>query len=292
MIAENLLEQIGFSKQMQEEYEKARQIANPQIFAYAKDYMDDKLSMQEIDEELKVMDLKDMSIYTVYLLFILECTQWAKEKYIKNGRTEEQFVTAMKDITYKVKECEKRHGIFGTHTFLWYNSFFTLNRFAATRLQFNRSVSEKTIQLENYTVNPGDLIFNCHIPSAGPLTYDLRLKSYKELYDFYKDELKDGILVIHCNTWLLYPGYKEVFGENSNTVDFARDFEIYDVENLDTFPDAWRVFYKNFEGDTSVLPKETRLQKALVEYLDKTPDVHGKGIGVILFDGEKILTRK
>ena len=41
----------------------------------------------------------------------------------RNGRTEEQFVTTMKDITYKVKECEKRYGIFGTHTFLWYNSF-------------------------------------------------------------------------------------------------------------------------------------------------------------------------
>ena len=52
------------------------------------------------------------------------------------------------------------------------------------------------------------------------------------------------------------------------------------------------VFYRDFEGDTSVLPQETSLQKSFVKYLEETPKLHGTGSGILLFDGKKILTRK
>lgn len=292
MIAENLLEKIGFSAQMQAEYNKYRAIADQCLLDLANEYMDGKCTMAEAMEKLDTTEPKNMSIYTMYLIFVLECTDWLKQKYLANGRTEENFYTAMKDILYKTIECKKRYGVFGLHTFSWYGGFFSMYRFATTRLQFDKVTAEKDIVLDNYTVKQGDLVFNCHIPSAGPLTYDLRLKSYKELYEFYKDQLKDGILVIHCNTWLLYDGYDNVFGENSNTKDFKRDFEMYDNVKCDTFYDGWRIFYKDFDGDTSALPRETSMQRAFIKHLDENPSDFGAGCGVILFDGEKILTRK
>lgn len=292
MIAENLLEKIGFSTEMQNEYSKYRAVADRRIFECTAEYLNKKITMQEAKEKLDAMGIENMSMYTVYLLFVLECTDWLKEKYLQNGRTEEMFITAMRDILFKTIECEKRYGVFGIEAFTWYSGFFSMTRFATTRLQFDKSLwDEEPIKLSNYTIETGDLIFRCHIPSAGPLTYDLRLKSYKELYDFYKDELKDGILVIHCGSWLLYPKYlKNVYSETSNIFDFSKDFEMYEQLESETFADAWRVFYKNFDGDTSILPQETSLQKAFVKYLDNKP-TFGYGKGVILFDGEKILTR-
>ena len=292
MISVNLLEKIGFSSEMQKKYIKFHSIADKRIFDCAAEYMSKKITMPDAKEKLDTMGIENMSIYTVYLLFVLECTGWLKEKYLQNGRTEEMFITAMHDILFKTVECEKRYGVFGIEAFGWYNGFFTMTRFATTRLQFDKSIwDEEPIKLSNYTVESGDLVFRCHIPSAGPLTYEKRLASYKELYDFYKDELKDGILVIHCGSWLLYPEYlKKVYSETSNIVDFSKDFEMYEQMETDTFADAWRVFYKNFEGDTSILPQETSLQKSFVKYLDNSP-TFGYGKGVILFDGEKILTR-
>lgn len=293
MITENLLEKIGFSVEMQKEYKKLRAVADERIFECATEYLDKKITMPEAKEKLDAMGVENMSIYTVYLLFVLECTEWLKEKYLQNGRTEEMFITAMRDILFKTVECEKRYGVFGIEAFTWYNGFFSMTRFATTRLQFDKSTwDEEPIKLSNYTVETGDLIFRCHIPSDGPLTYEKRLASYKELYDFYKDELKDGILVIHCGSWLLYPEYlKKVYSGTSNIVDFSKDFEMYEQLESETFADAWRVFYKDFEGDTSILPQETSLQKSFVKYLDSNP-TFGYGKGVILFDGEKILTRK
>ncbi len=293
MIVKNLLKEIGFSAEMQENYHKYRAIADERIFECAKEFLNQKITLTEAKEKLDAMGIENMSMYTVYLLFVLESTDWLKNKYLQNGRNEEMYITAMRDILFKTIECEKRFGVFGIEAFTWYNGFFTLTRFATTRLQFDKAVwDEEAIKLSNYTVEPGDLIFRCHIPSDGPLTYEKRLASYKELYNFYKDELKDGLLVIHCGTWLFYPEYiKRVYKETSNIVDFSKDFEMYARKERDYFSDCWRVFYKDFNGDTSILPQETSLQKSFVKYLDETPKSHGWGLGVILFDGEKILTR-
>ena len=293
MIVKNLLEKIGYTPEMQKEYEKFRSIADERIIEYTKEYINGESTMVEIQKKIDAIEPKNISVYTMYLIFVLECTDWLLEKYLQNGRTEDQFYTAMNDIMYKTIECRKKHNVLGLHTFVWYNGFFSMLRFATTRLQFDKRIyDEEPIKLKNYTVEPGDLVFKCHIPSAGPLTYDLRLKSYKELYEFYKDQLKDGILVIQCITWLLYSGYKNVFGENSNTTDFAKDFELYADVKRDEFADAWRIFYKNYIGDTSVLPQETSMQRAFVKYLNEHHGDFGAGCGILLFDGENILTRE
>ena len=55
----------------------------------------------------------------------------------------------------------------------------------------------------------------------------------------------------------------------------------------DTFEDAWRVFSKNYDGDTSALPKKTALQKNVAKWLEKGIKT-GAGYGVTVFDGKKI----
>ena len=107
MIVKNLLEKIGYTPEMQKEYEKFRSIADKRIIEYTKEYINGECSMVEIQKKIDAIEPKNMSLYTMYLIFVLECTGWLKEKYLQNGRTEEMFVTAMKDIAFKTAECRK-----------------------------------------------------------------------------------------------------------------------------------------------------------------------------------------
>ncbi|MBQ8551783.1 MAG: hypothetical protein IJ428_03105 [Clostridia bacterium] len=116
------------------------------------------------------------------------------------------------------------------------------------------------------------------------------MDSYQRAHAFFKPE--GGILPIICETWLLYGANRNIFANGTNLYDFMDDFDIFRSEDNDTpFPDAWRVFYKAYDGDTSVLPRETSLQREYIKWLDAGNKV-GCGIGVILFDGERIINNK
>ena len=294
MLAENIFEKMGFTEKMKEDYNKYAAIADKKIFEYSKAYMNDEMTMEQVQDVIDDFANDNIHKCTVRLLFILGCTGKLYEKYIEAGRTEQMFINAVRDILFKTVECEKRYGVFGIAPLWWFDGLLKMTRFSTIRLQFDKTTLTKDpIKLSNYTVETGDLIFKCHIPSDGPLTYEKRYASYKELYEFYKDELKDGILVMHCDSWLLFPDYIEkVFDPKSNIVDFSRDFEIYDKEYVENFGDCWRIFNKDFDGDVDSLPQETSLQKAFVKFMKESPNTFGGGSGVILFDGENILSRK
>ena len=155
--------------------------------------------------------------------------------------------------------------------------------------QYNCGVYVVTV--DDFTLNKGDFVLRCHIPSGGPLKPELCRESFQIAYEFFTDRLKDGILPIVCRSWLLYPDYTDVFGENSNTVDFAKNFKIISVHETEGFDEAWRVFGVDYEGDVSKLPTDTTLQRNFIEYI-KEGKAFGGGTGVLLFDGKEVLTRR
>ena len=66
---------------------------------------------------------------------------------------------------------------------------------------------------------------------------------------------------------------------------FIRNFRVFRTDKRDVFPDAWRVFYKS-DGLIKDYPEDNSLQKRIKEYQENTI---GYGLGVMAFDGEKIL---
>ena len=56
MIAENLLEKIGYTSDMQKEYEKFRSIADKRIIEYTKEYINGECSMVEIQKKIDAPD--------------------------------------------------------------------------------------------------------------------------------------------------------------------------------------------------------------------------------------------
>ena len=159
-------------------------------------------------------------------------------------------------------------------------------------MQFDpRLHNEAPITFGNYTLKSDDFVLGCHIPSGSPLKHQLCLNSYKLAYEYFKDRIRDGILPVICKSWLLYSPYIDVFGRQSNTAQFALDFQIYDTVLHQRFADAWRIFGDDFNGNADELPSDTRIQRSFIEYI-KNGGNFGMGCGILLFDGEKVLTQR
>ena len=286
------LESIGFTDTEQAEYLKYKKIAAPEVAFYAKTFMEGNMPYGEAMEKSRKTLLPLMHEYTADLLFLIECAALLREKYIKSGISLEIYTETMKDIKYKLDECKKVKNVFGNFVAWWYREFFDMERFALGRLQYDiREYGGEDICVKGFEIKNGDFILACHIPSSGPLSRKGCIDSYKKAYEFFKCRIRNNILPVICSTWLFYPPYESVFGENSNTVKFACDFEIVKIEETEKFNDSWRLFGMKYEDNADTLPTETSLQKKFVSYI-KEGKTFGLATGFLLFDGERVITER
>lgn len=228
---------------------------------------------------------------TVNMLFFLSNLERMRQKYIEKGVSEQLFYDTAKDFKYKLDECKKYSGVLGASPFNWYYYFFNAEMFALGRLQFHtkKFFNDTYYKWNDITITPEDTVVNIHIPSSGPLTREMRLDSYKRAFDFF-GKTKGDYLVLICSSWLIYPGYREVYAKGSNLADFMDDFDIIKSDDAqeNTFPNSILVFGTGYNGDTTKFPADTTLQKNFIKYLNAGKTC-GFGHGVIIFDGEKIV---
>ena len=230
--------------------------------------------------------------FSMHLVFLLFCCDVLKEKYAKANLDEALYYDLICDITYKMRVCRKLHGIIGVFCFDWFHSQFLMKLFCLGRFQYIewKFESDKPYHAGNITVNPGDTVYNIHIPESGSMTEEKRYESYKKAFEFFGKK-KGEYIVLACESWLLYEPNREIYPEGSNLMGFLNDFDVLrSFEHTQVFKDAWRIFDRDFDGDTSVLPRETTLQKNFIKWLDAGNKV-GAGYGIIIFDGEKIVNK-
>lgn len=227
--------------------------------------------------------------YTLHLLFYMAGARPLREKYAARGIPEAIYWNTMADLRYKLAECREVYGVWGTFVGSWFPRFFTLERFALGRLQYELArFAPESYTRGGCTVRRGDRVLSVHIPSAGPLTRESRMDSYRRAYAFFRKERNGGPLVLQCESWLLYPPYAAVFPEGSRIRDFRSDFDIIGQEDQTDFQDAWRVFGAGWQQPPDRLPARTSLQRAFARWF-KDGGPAGEGFGVLLFDGSRIL---
>ncbi len=234
--------------------------------------------------------------YFARLLGWLELLPFLKKKYEELGIRDDIFTYTVNDIYCKVKECRKVHGVLGVFV-NWFFLFFDIKLFGFGRLQLEcKEYGIQDYAFGNHTIKKGDMVFNCHIPTSGPVTLSSCLESFDRAYHFFKPLFSGTVMPIVCTSWLLYPPYiDKVFPDGSNTKNFALLFDPVTTTETESFSDVWRVFNIEYKDITDIasLPCETSMQKAFVNYMSSPDATYGYGHGVILWDGEnkKIINR-
>lgn len=233
------------------------------------------------------------NIFTLNTVFLLNCSEELLKRFRAAGVSDEIYWDSMDDLRCKLLECMECEGVCGNFVLGWYNGFFKVRRFALGRFQFEKSVFERE---GGYTTKSGhyledkSLIINFHIPSSGiPLTDDVRYESYRRAFEFYKNDFDGKHIVLCCGSWLLYPKHREFLPPTSHILRFMDDFEIVRESESDDFGNAWRVFGHWADKPLAEWPRDTSLRKAYCEWLE-ADNKAGSGYGVIVFDGEKIVT--
>ena len=292
MLIPGLLDKIGFTEEDKREYELYRRMVSEEALeACAKAYVSKKKPMLEVEPYLRSLATEDVHEYSVNLLFLLACTSYVEEKWRVDGMPMELFTETMRDLKYKLDECKSAYGIWGNFVIWWYETAFMGGLVALGRLQYRPMAHEgDPVRIGDFVLNPGDFLLDSHIPTGGPITYEVCEASYKLAYEMFKDKTKDGILPVCCFTWMFYPAYRNLYKPGSNIANFMHDFVLYDVLHTTTFDDAFRLFGSDISKDKSKWKAESSLQKAFHAYV-MANDRFGAGKGLMLFDGEKVLTR-
>ncbi len=264
------------------------------IDSIVEDYVRD-VNTDDVDSRLTLL-LKShgYSVYSTWILILLLGAEKVKAKYDARGVSDEVFYDTFSDIKCKLLECMDIYGKWGTFVAGWYRHFFKCELIKFGRLEYEDNVynRDEPYVLGDVVIKKGDRMLGIHIPSSGePFTLEERLKSYKMAYDFYTREKGSKYLVCDCGSWLLYPEYQNIFPEGGGAKDFYRDFDMLFSCDDNEFGDAWRVFGNIYDKKFEDYPEDTRMRRAFKKHLIDGGK-NGYGVGMLVFDGEKLLTRK
>jgi len=260
-------------------------------------YFSSGLDTGKTEDRLEVLSAKmGVSVYSMWMLHLLIAAERAKPLYDKRGVSDEVFFDTFSDLRAKALECMEEYGIWGTFVAGWYGLFYSCRIIKFGRLEYEDG--------EYYRENPstyvcGDISVPCgtpmkgiHIPSSGePFDLEARLESYRMAYEFYTKETGLDYLVCDCGSWLIYEPYEKLLPEKSNIRSFMHDFDIIKNKDEENFHDNWRLFGKYHRLPVEEYPEDTAMRRAFKKYLLEGNTV-GEGIGMLIFDGEKILTER
>lgn len=224
---------------------------------------------------------------TLSALFVMRGFMMIRDQYIQKYG-EEIYRDTAGDLAYKINECIGAEGVVGIVSISWHHLLLREVIFMLGRLQYHIVPFPRDVyEAHGYTVRKDEPIIKLHIPSAGKLTEELCLDSYRRAYKFFKNQFKSDVIPFMCTSWMLYDRNLEIFPEGGNLARFMTDFDIIENQESPDNPDLWRIFGKKYT-DLTKLPRDTRLRAAMADYL-LAGNSMGHGFGVFFHDGQNIV---
>ena len=203
-------------------------------------------------------------------IYTASLCNFALPYYERAGLDKNVWYDSMMDFKWKIREHKKLHGIWGTNTAAWHKRFFSAERMAFGRLQFNLLECERDFKGKSVEVAKGQTVVTIHIPTDDrtPFSRENRVKSYKRAAEYFARFFEGGKFVFRCGTWLLHPEHRNILPEGSNIRSFLDDFELDGDSFTETSSNIWRLFYVNsWDGNPDSLPEETSLMKIYKNFI-------------------------
>ena len=228
------------------------------------------------------------SEYTVHLLALILMSPHLKELYERAGIGEDIFYDSLGDLKWKLLECIRMHGIFGTFVAHWHVRFYRMNIFSLGRLQFEIKKFGKEATVCGVSITPDTTVIGVHIPSSGKLVREEYLESYARAEKFFSYLFPAGKTIFICNSWMLFPEHKVMLPETSGIRIFTEDYSLVEASYSKPLQRPWPIFYNYQNSPADQLPTDTSLERAYAErYKKGLPS--GMGLGVIIYENGKTL---
>lgn len=245
---------------------------------------------EELDRPARIASLTGLHPYTVELLFFILCAPLARERYARMSLPETIWYASMLDLKWKLLETKQVYHVWGVHCGDWFRPFFTMERFALGRLQFE--IIPSLIDCENgpHCVKKGDPVINVHIPSSGPLRYEDVLDAYGQAVQFFRTQFAADVIPFQCETWMLYPRVNQLLPDG-NMKRFAADFDVRMAGIDPRQDDRWRVFHVPNSTPITEYEERTSFQKRLKAWLLEG-NVMGIGVGCFFYENGRVLTHE
>lgn len=164
---------------------------------------------------------------------------------------------SLADLGQQVWVHRRTYGEFGVDTYQWMTLPYTGNLYWLGRLQFNLLQRADGWELST------------HIPESGPLTPESVDDSFERAAAFFAQHFPDyPTSRFYCGSWLLDPQLAEVLKPESNMVRFQKRWTLEGGPSPADEDAIYFVFRKRGMPDRSTLPRETTLQRAILDKLD------------------------
>lgn len=246
------------------------------IGAYERDvHLDYGAALLEADEAAKKAGIHR---YTAELLLFLCFAGPLKERYADRGIDLSIWRDSCRDLRWKLMECHRMYGIWGSFVAGWFPGFFDLTRFALGRLQFELVDFPADYEAAGRKKPEGmKKAINVHIPSCGRLKMEECHDSYRRAAAFFADAFPDGRCAFTCWSWMLYSPHRSFLRPDSGVVRFMDEYDVYATGEEDG--DLWRIFNRMYDGRPDDLPEETSMQRGYKKWLQEGHRAgYGKGI--------------
>lgn len=188
------------------------------------------------------------------------------------------FWDTFRDIRHWCENCFQEFGEYGIDEANWFWRHLQLKIFKLGRLQFETMEAEHditgTVNGVSYHIPKGESLINVHIPQGEPLRWTDCEQSFLQAYTWFGKEIP-----YICHSWLLYPGLKELLGEESNIIQFQNKFVVLASDFY--WRDAERRIFGKVNQNPNDYPEQSSLQRAAKRYL-KAGNRLGNAIGVLL----------
>ncbi|MCL2514669.1 MAG: acyltransferase domain-containing protein [Microbacteriaceae bacterium] len=192
------------------------------------------------------------------MLALLATTEDVRAFHRSRGIPPELSDRSLADLGQQVAVHRRTHGAFGLDTYGWVaTTSFAGNLYWLGRLQYN------------LVTRPDGWALSTHIPETGPLAPESVDDSFRQAAGFFAEHFADyPTHSFYCGSWLLDPQLAEVLRPDSNMVRFQRLWRPEAELGQGDGDAVYFVFRKRGEVDRSVLPRETTLQRAVLDKLD------------------------
>lgn len=214
--------------------------------------------------------------YTFKIILHIFMAEILRGYYKRKNIPESYWYDSMLDLRYQAETCKLVKDIWGAFCGYWFIYFFQLKRFSFGRLQIEIIDFNREYDKNGLVLSKDSKVFNVHIPrTGGKLDKNEVDRAYEDAMEFYKKYFNFNSNVFFCHTWLLFPDNLSVLKPDSNMAKFINDYDVFEVELKDDYQELYRLFDMEYTGDVSVLPTNTSLQRAYIEWIKQ-----GKKIGI------------